>query len=66
MLRTALAAALICAAAFPQVHPCPPKRYACWQVRVAAASFGAGALEAHASACGWSEAEIERTRRCIR
>jgi len=44
---------------------CPPKRYFCWEVRAAAASFGERALEARARACGWSDLQIAIARRCL-
>jgi hypothetical protein len=59
-------AALLCSAPAPAADlPCP-KRYFCWQVRAAVASFGEAATEAHVRACGWSDARIEEARRCLR
>jgi hypothetical protein len=46
--------------------PCPPKRYACWQLRLAVNTFGEPATVAHVTACGWSEAKIEEARKCLR
>lgn len=63
MLIASLLVLLMSSAALAQ--PCPPKRYFCWQVRLAAASFGLWAIEANARACGWSEAEIDRARKCL-
>jgi hypothetical protein len=45
---------------------CPPKRYFCWQVRAAAASFGEMVLESRARACGWTESQIAAARRCLK
>lgn len=45
---------------------CPPKRYFCWQVRLAAATFTEAALEDRARACGWTEAQILAARRCLK
>ena len=46
--------------------PCPPKHYACWQVRLAVNSFGEVAAANQARACGWSEAKIAEARRCLK
>jgi hypothetical protein len=46
--------------------PCPPRRYSCWQVRLAVNSFGEVATANHARVCGWSEAKIAEARRCLR
>ena len=46
--------------------PCPPKRYSCWQVRLAVNSLGEVATANHARACGWSEAKIAEARRCLK
>lgn len=43
-----------------------PKRYACWQVRLAVSTFGEGAVVDHARACGWSEDRISEARKCMR
>ena len=43
-------------------YPCPSKGAACWQVRIAKATFGASALIAKARSCGWTESDIARIR----
>jgi hypothetical protein len=46
---------------------CPSKSVACWKVRAAATAFGEAAVEAHARACGWGQAEIAAVRqRCLK
>jgi hypothetical protein len=46
--------------------PCPPRHYACWQVRLAVNDFGEPATVAQVKACGWSEARIAEARKCLR
>jgi hypothetical protein len=45
--------------------PCPPKRYACWQVRLAVNTFGEPAIVDHAKACGWSDTKIAEAKKCL-
>jgi hypothetical protein len=46
--------------------PCPPKRYACWEVVTAVNLFGEPAVLAKAKACGWSVSEISAARKCLK
>lgn len=64
LLSLAMLIAMTAAAA---AYPCPsPKRYYCWQIKAAAAAFGADALEAHARSCGWTELQITVAKRCLK
>lgn len=57
---------LVCSSAAAFAQPCPPKRYACWMVQLAASKWGAEAVVDHARSCGWSEIEINRAKRCLK
>lgn len=59
-------AILVCNSAAAFAYPCPPKRFFCWQVRIVAAEFGAGAVENHVRACGWTELQIAIAKRCLK
>jgi hypothetical protein len=61
-----LLAGLLLSGAHAADLPCPPKRYACWQVRLAVDTFGEAATVAHVKACGWSEAKIAEARKCLK
>lgn len=44
--------------------PCP-KRYACWEVRLAVHLAGEQAVRAKAKQCGWSDRKIEEASKCL-
>jgi hypothetical protein len=46
--------------------PCPPKRYLCIEVRLAAAAWGEQALRDKAKKCGWSDRKIDEASKCLR
>jgi hypothetical protein len=51
--------------AFAAEPPCPPKRYYCWQVKLAVEMFGAPAVRDKARKCGWPEWKIAEAERCL-
>jgi hypothetical protein len=46
--------------------PCPPKRYYCWEVKLAVSTFGEQATIAKARQCGWPSWKIEEAKRCLK
>ena len=43
--------------------PCPSKRHSCTMIKTAIATVGEDFVIAKAKSCGWSDQEIEETRR---
>jgi hypothetical protein len=46
-------------------HPCPPKHFYCWQVKMFVDETNKSAAVAHVRACGWPEKLIERALKCL-
>lgn len=70
LIKASIGAAVVLAflttLAFANDSVCPPKRYFCWQVKIASATFGEAAVESRARSCGWTEGQIAAARRCLK
>lgn len=62
----ALVAIIGASVAFAADFPCPPKRYYCWEVKLAISYFGEPAVVGKARQCGWPEWKINEARRCLK
>ena len=56
----------ICAHARAAELPCPPKHYACWEVKAIVDMLGEQKVIDKAKACGWSAAKINEALKCIK
>jgi hypothetical protein len=60
-----VALVMIASKARAEGHPCPPKHFYCWQVKLFVDETNKSAAVAHVRACGWPEKLIERALKCL-
>lgn len=67
MLRFITAALIfLCVPSIAYAEPCPPKRYFCWQAKLAFEAYGVDRVVAKARACNWNERQIKDAMKCLK